>query len=58
MKRFIASEVKPNNKEELIHGILHFWNTKVTVEYCNKKINHLQRVLRTIIKLKGKATGL
>ncbi len=57
-KVFIAEEVKPTIKEELINGIMLFWRTKVTVEYCNSKINHLNKVLNQIIKLKGKATGM
>lgn len=58
LKVYISSEIKPNNRDELIAGILHFWRNRVTVEYCNKKIDHLQKVLHTIIKLNGKATGL
>ena len=35
-----------------------FWREKVTVEYSNSKINHLQKVLRKIIQYNRKATGL
>ena len=58
LKVFISEEWKPNNERELIRGIKDFWNTKVTAEYCNTKINHIQRVIETIINNGGKATGL
>ena len=58
LKVFISEECKPNNERELIRGIKEFWNTKVTVEYCNAKINHIERVIETIINNGGKATGL
>jgi transposase len=58
IKYHIKSTVKPKTRRELINGILYFWRNKVTVEYCNSKINHLNRVLQTIIINKGKATGL
>lgn len=55
MKAYIGNEVKPNTVEELVHGILEFWRLKVTREYCNSKIDHLDKVIKTIILLKGKA---
>ena len=57
LKDYISRVVKPNNKNELVNGIITFWNTYVTVDYCNKKINHLFKVLNQIINLEGKATG-
>jgi hypothetical protein len=58
MKVYISGTVKPNTIKELADGIIYFWNNQVTVEYCNSKINHLKRVLKTIILKKGKATGM
>ncbi len=58
LKYFIRTLYKPNNMESLIEGIIYFWNNVVTVEYCNSKIDHLDRVLNEIIKLNGLATGL
>lgn len=59
MKVYIAEVVKPNNALELINGMHTFWNTVVTVEYCNSKIDHgRDRVIPRIIELDGKATGL
>ena len=58
MKTFLHTDIKPNSKEELINGIHQFWDTKVTVDYCNRKINHLYRVVPEVIRLNGKPTGL
>ena len=59
MKVYIAEQVKPKNALELINGMNTFWNTIVTVEYCNRKIDHVRdKVLNKIIELDGKATGL
>ena len=56
MKEFIRREVKPTIKLELIDGIVRFWET-VTVEKCNKYINHLNEVIPCVIELEGAATG-
>ena len=58
LKYFIARTVKPDTKQQLIDGILFFWRNAVTVQYCYSKINHINRVLRVIVNIKGKATGL
>jgi hypothetical protein len=59
LKYYLAHEVKPLNENQLIAGILHFWREKVTVEYCNKKIDHVvNTVLDEVIRLKGEPTGL
>ena len=57
-KEYLAAEVKPTTKEGLIAGIREFWETKVTIEYCCSKINHLPKVLREAVRLNGKATGM
>ena len=58
LKKHLCEVVKPNNKQELIDGIENFWIEKVTIDYCNSKINHLNRVLKQIIVLNGKPTGM
>ena len=58
LKYYIRTKIKPNNLEELITSINRFWETKVTREYCNSKIDHLEKVLKRAIVLKGKATGI
>ena len=55
LKEFIRREVKPKTKQELIDGILRFWET-VTIEKCNKYINHLKKVIPRVIELDGAAT--
>jgi transposase len=57
LKNDLNENVKPNNHKELCNGIHKFWNTVVTVDYCNKKIDHIERVLKNIIHSEGKATG-
>ena len=59
MKVYIAEQVKPESTVQLVEGILQFWNTFVTVEYCNSKIDHVQhKVIPKDIELNGKPTGL
>ena len=56
LKEFSRREVKPKTKQELIDGIVQFWET-VCVEKCNKYINHLKKVVPRVIELQGAATG-
>lgn len=56
LKEFIRREVKPFNKEELINGILRFWDT-VTIAKCRKYINHLVKVIPKVIEVQGEASG-
>jgi transposase len=58
LKDFISKEVKPRTLARLKEGIIQFWVTRVTVAYCNSKIDHINRVVKAVIKLNGKATGL
>jgi len=56
LKEFIRREVKPHKKEELVEGILKFWQT-VDVAKCTKYIKHLKKVIPKAIELDGDATG-
>lgn len=56
LKEYIRREVKPTTKQQLIEGILAFWDT-VTVDKCKKYINHLNKVIPKVIELEGAATG-
>ena len=49
MKEHLRREVKPQNKEELIEGILSFWQT-VDCAKCRRYINHLSKVLPKVIE--------
>ena len=56
LKEYIRRETKPKTKDELVRGILNFWET-VTVAKCTKYINHLRKVIPKVIELQGSATG-
>ena len=58
LKKYLSETIKPETKVELINGIEYFWNNIVTIDYCNSKINHLNRVLKQVIILNGLATGM
>jgi len=58
LKDWLANIWRPSTKPELIIGIQVFWRDRVTAEYCNSKIKHLQKVLPKVIQYTGKATGL
>jgi len=44
------------NKQELVDGILTFWQT-VDVQKCCKYIGHLRKVIAKVIEYQGNATG-
>ena len=56
LKEFIRREVKPTTRDELVSGIVQFWNT-VTAEKCRKYIRHIKKVIPRVIELDGAATG-
>ena len=58
LKVYIRENVKPTTQDELIEGMLNFWDTVVTIDYCNKTIDHLEKVLKTCVELTGQAVGL
>ncbi len=48
---------RPKTKRGLIRAIKTFWTNRVSVDYCNKKIDKLYQVVRDCIILRGRATG-
>ena len=56
LQEYIRREVKPTIKEELVNGILKFWET-VDVNKCSKYIRHLFKVIPKIIELNGGLIG-
>ena len=56
LKEFIHREIKPTTKQQLIDGILTFWET-VSIEKCQKYIGHLKNVIPRVIELEGLPTG-
>ena len=56
MKEYVRREIKPKRKDELIQGILEFWQT-VDITKCRKYIRHLRKVVPKIIECEGGPTG-
>ena len=54
MKMFCARQ-RPSCKEELVAALTKFWGT-VTVEKCNRYIDHIFKVLPAVVEKKGDAT--
>ena len=55
-KEYVRREVKPKSKQELIDGIMQFWQT-VDGEKCCRYIGDLEKVLPKVIEVQGEATG-
>ena len=55
LKEYQRREVKPKTKDELVSGILEFWNT--VDAKCRKYIGHLRKVIPRVIEVNGDATG-
>ena len=55
LKEYQRKEVKPKTKDELVNGILEFWNTVDTAK-CKKYIGHLRKVIPKVIEVNGDAT--
>ena len=49
-------KAKPKSKQELIDGIMQFWQT-VDAEKCCRYIGLLNKVLLKVIEVQGEATG-
>ena len=56
LKEYIRRVIKPKTKDELVAGILEFWET-VDVAKCKKYIGHLRKVVPKIIETNGGPTG-
>ena len=57
LKHYLNTVYKPRNKDELITGIVTFWNEKLSLDQCNRYINHKFTTLPAIIINSGAATG-
>ncbi|XP_041427169.1 uncharacterized protein LOC121396371 [Xenopus laevis] len=58
LKYHIRTVYKPKTKEELINGIRDYWLNVLSVDLCNKCIDHLANVLPVAIERGGQATGM
>ena len=56
LKEFQRRKVKQKTKDELVQGILKFWET-VDIAKCTPYIRHLKKVLPRVIEVNGDATG-
>ena len=56
LKDYLRGMIKPTNKQELINGILTFWET-VDEHKCSRYIGHLKKVIPKVIDFNGDATG-
>ncbi|KAH3894901.1 hypothetical protein DPMN_019061 [Dreissena polymorpha] len=56
MKRYVAKE-GPRTKEELKASLENFWRNEMTVELCNRYIDHCYKVAPVCLAMEGKATG-
>ena len=57
LKYFLRKTWKPKTKEELTEGILTFWSERMTIEKCNRYIDHLNKVIPKVIEKEGRASG-
>ena len=57
LKYFIAREVKPMTKKELVIGIKTFWSEVKTAAKCQWYIEQTHVVLPMIVDAEGKITG-
>ena len=56
MKTHIRKRVKPRTQDQLVNGIMEFWDT-VGIAKCNRYINHINKVLPIVIERGGRASG-
>ena len=56
MKRSVGRD-GPMTQDELSASILKFWKSHLSVEQCNRYIDHVYRVIPAVISAKGKYSG-
>ena len=56
LKWYIRKKAKPRNQADLIHAIQTFWKSKLTINLCNKYIDHLYKVVPIVVEKKGEAS--
>ena len=55
MKHYLSTQVKPKKKEELVEGIINFWEA-LTPEKCGRYIDHIHKVIPHVILNDGDPT--
>lgn len=58
MKEAVRNQYKPKTLDDLKTSIMHYWETKLTPENCQKYIEHVQTVLPRVVEVNGAATGM
>lgn len=53
LKYHLRVRAKPQNKDELIHAIIDYWDS-LTAEHCSRYIDHLYKVMPVVIEKWGK----
>ena len=56
LKRYVA-RVGPSTKAELVRVINDFWDNTMTIDLCNRYIDHVYKVAPVVVLREGKATG-
>ena len=56
MKYYVSKE-NPKNQTDLVNAILGVWKSHLTVEQCNKYINHMYKVLPKVMEADGGFSG-
>ena len=56
LKYFLQKTWKPHTKDELVEGIMTFWQTQMSRQKYNRYIN-LQKVIAKVIERGGRASG-
>ena len=56
MKRAVGRD-GPMTQDELVASILRFWKSHLTIDQCNRYINHIYRVIPAVISAEGGYSG-
>ena len=56
LKRYLAKK-EPTTKDALVQHTMNFWYTEMSVETCNRYIDHNFKVVPVIVLMGGRATG-
>ena len=56
MKHEVARK-QPRSQDELVATLKSFWTNHLTVNQCNRYINHIYRVIPKVISVKGSYSG-
>ena len=54
LRQFLKDEKKPKTRQELFDAIREYWQSKVTIDYCRKSIDHVKKqVIPDLIHERG-----